>query len=141
MTCMRKRQISLLLCFALIFCLSISASARASEYFYRTSVSATNVGNGAIRIQVDVGATGTMQELGATQVIVHEKTSNGDYEPIYTFTRKAYPSLVTKNRASYVTYVTYYGSPGKSYYILCAFYAKKSTGSQIIWGGSNIVNT
>lgn len=136
-----KRQFSFLLCLVLIFCMSISASARASDYFYRTSVSATNPGNGVVRIKIDVGATGTMQELGATQVIVHEKNSNGDYEPIFTFTRENTPSLVTQNRASYITYVNYYGSPGKSYYILCAFYAKKSTGSQIIWGGSNIVNT
>ncbi len=141
MTHIRKKSLILLLCFTLMVIMALPASARASEYFYRTYVEVTDVGNGTLRIKVDLGATETMQELGATKVIVHEKKSNGDYEPIYTYTREETPSLVTRNRVSYVTYVTYYGSPGKSYYVLCAFYAKNATGSQIKWGGSNIEDT
>lgn len=141
MSHVRKNFLSLLLCIVLIFSMTIPASARASEYFHRTYVSATNAGNGVLRIKVDLAATGTMQELGATEVVVYEKKSNGSYDDVYTFTRELYPNLITKNRLSYVTYVTYYGSPGKSYYILCAFYAKNSSGSQTLWGSSSVVNT
>ena len=141
MTCIKKRTLSLLLCVTLMFVMIVPASARASEYFHRTYVEVTHIGNGVLRIKVDLAATGTMQELGATQVTVYEETSNGNYEPIKTYTREEYPSLVTYNRASYVTYITHYGSPGKTYYALCAFYAKNINGSQILWRGSNAENT
>ncbi len=137
----KRKALSLSLCIVLIFSMAIPASARASEYFYRTYIEVTDVGNGVLRIKVDLGATETMQELGATKVIVYEKSSSGNYEPIFTFERQYYSQLVTYNRASHVAYVTYYGETGKSYYALCAFYAKNATGSQIKWGGSNIEDT
>ena len=141
MTYVKKRTLSLLLCVALMFVMIVPASARASEYFHRTYAEVTHIGNGVLRIKVDLAATGTMQELGATQVIVYEKKSNGSYEPVRTYTRETNPSLVTYNRASYVTYITHYGSTGKTYYALCAFYAKNASGSQILWRDSNPENT
>lgn len=141
MTCIKKRSLAFVLCVALMCCMVIPASARASEYFHRTYVKTTNVGGGTLSIMVDLAATGTMQEVGATKVVVYEKQSNGNYEPVYTFTREAYPSLITYNRLSYITYVTYYGEPGKTYYASAAFYAKNANGSQTLWGDSNIVHT
>lgn len=137
MTHAKKRSLSLCLCLLLIFSMSIPASARASEYFHRTYVEATDIGSGVIRIKIDVGATETMQELGADQVIIYEKQSDGSYDPVRTYTKRTTPSLVSYNRASHVSYITYQGSPGKSYYALCAFYAKNSNGSQILWNSSN----
>ena len=134
----KKKPLSILLICLLVFSMAIPASARASEYFYRTYVEATDIGNGTIRIKIDIGATKTMQELGATQVIVYEKQSDGSYDPVRTYTRSEYPSLISYNRASHVSYITHYGTPGKSYYALCAFYAKNSTGSQTKWGSSNV---
>lgn len=137
----RKRIFSVILCLVLVFTMAISASARASEYFHRTYTSATHIGNGTLRIKVDLAATGTMQEVGATKVVVYEKNSNGDYESVYTFTRELYPNLITYNRLSYVTYVTYYGETGTSYYVSVAFYAKNAYGSQTKWGDSSVVDT
>ena len=133
----KKKPLSLLLLFILIFSMAIPASARASEYFYRTYVEATDIGNGVIRIKIDIGATKTMQELGATQVIVYEEQSDGSYDPVKTYTRSEYPSLISYNRATHVSYITHYGTPGKSYYALCALYAKNTSGSQIKWSTSN----
>lgn len=141
MTCIKRRSLALLLCIVLTCCMVIPASARASEYFHRTYVKATNVGGGTLSIMVDLAATGTMQEVGATKVVVYEKKSNGNFEPVYTFTREAYPNLITYNRLSYITYVTYYGDPGKSYYVSAAFYAKNASGSQTKWGDSSVVYT
>lgn len=138
MTQIRKRSLALFLLLTLLFSITIPASARASEYFHRTYVKATDIGSGVIRILVDVGATETMQELGATQVIVYEKQSDGSYDPVKTYTRSEYPSLISYNRASHASYITHYGTPGKSYYALCAFYAKNSSGSQIKWSSSNV---
>lgn len=138
----RQRLISLSLCVViLIFSMTIPASARASAYFDFTNAYVSDAGNGAVRIKVHVLATGTMQEVGATQVVVYEKQSNGSYTSVFTFTREKYPSLITKNRLSYITYVTYPGDTGKSYYVSVAFYAKNLSGSQTKWGTSNIVET
>lgn len=133
----RKRISSLLICIILAFLMVVPAGARASAYFSRTYVQSTDIGNGVIRIKIDLAGTGTMQEIGATQVIVYEEQSNGNYEAIRTYTREEYPSLISYNRVSHVSYITHYGTPGKSYFALCAFYAKNSTGSQIKWGTSN----
>lgn len=133
----KRRLLSICLCAILIFSMAIPVGARASEYFHRTYIEATDIGSGVIRIKIDLGATETMQELGATKVIVYEKKANGTSEPVRTYTRENTPSLITYNRASYVTYVTYYGSSAKSYYAICSFYAKNSNGAQILWGSSN----
>ena len=68
-----QKQLSLLLCLVLLFTMAIPAGARASDYFNNTYVSATAVGGGTLRIKVDVAASGIMQELGATEIIVHER--------------------------------------------------------------------
>lgn len=134
----KQKLISLSLCVIILaFTLAIPASARASAYFSYTNVYADDIGSGTIRIKVHVLGTGTMQEIGATQVIVYEEQSDGSYDPVRTYTRNNYPSLISYNRASHISYVTHYGTPGKSYYALCAFYAKNSTGSQIKWSTSN----
>ena len=71
-----QKQLSLLLCLVLLFTMAIPAGARASDYFNNTYVSATAVGGGTLRIKVDVAASGIMQELGATEIIVHERQAN-----------------------------------------------------------------
>ena len=133
----KQKLISLSLCVIILaFTLAIPASARASAYFSYTNVHVNDIGGGTLRIKVHVLGTGTMQEIGATQVIVYEKQSDGSYDPVRTYTSSECPSLLSYNRASHISYITHYGTPGKSYYALCAFYAKNSTGSQIKWGSS-----
>ena len=97
-----QKQLSLLLCLVLLFTMAIPAGARASDYFNNTYVSATAVGGGTLRIKVDVAASGIMQELGATEIIVHERQANGTYKPVRTFTRNQNANLIRKNCASRV---------------------------------------
>lgn len=137
----RKRLISLPICILLVIVMAIPASARASAYFDYTNLAITNISNGSIKIKLHVLATGTMQEVGATEVVIYEKKSDGGFDPVYTFTKENYPSMVTYNRMSYITYLTYYGSTGKSYYVLAAFYAKNSSGSQTKWVSTSVINT
>ena len=107
------KTLALFLCLTLVFSAALSASARASDYFSHTSVSATKSGSGTLRIKLNVVATGAMRELGASEIIVYEKQSNGTYQDVFTFKRDKYPTLVTKNRSSYVTYVTYPEPPAR----------------------------
>lgn len=136
----KKKIIPLSLCIImLLFTFAIPASARASAYFSYTNVYANDIGNGTISIKIHVLGTGTMQQIGATQVTVYEEQSDGSYDPVCTYTRdNYYPSMISYNRASHLSYVTHYGTPGKSYYAVCAFYAKNVNGSQTKWSTSNI---
>lgn len=133
------KTLVLFLCLTLVFSAALSASARASDYFSHTSVSATKSGSGTLRIKLNVVATGAMRELGASEIIVYEKQSNGTYQDVFTFKWDKYPTLVTKNRSSYVTYVTYPGTPGKTYYVTAHCYAANASGSQYTWAGSSAV--
>lgn len=137
----RQTALSLCLVIVLIFGLTSSASASvyASNYFTYGDVSASAAGNGKLRIKLDVLATGTMQEVGATQIIVYEKQASGSYQSVYTFKRADYPNLIAKNRASIVTYVTYQGTPGKTYYVTANCHAKDAYGSGTTWAGSTAV--
>ena len=81
------KTLALFLCLTLVFSAALSASARASDYFSHTSVSATKSGSGTLRIKLNVVATGAMRELGASEIIVYEKQSNGTYQDVFTFKR------------------------------------------------------
>lgn len=133
------RSLALFLCLVFVFSMAVSASARASNYFSHTNVSASKYGSGVLRISLDVAATGTMRELGASEIIVYEKQSNGSYKAVFTFKRSTYPNLITKNRMSYATSVTYRGTPGKTYYVTAQCYAANASGSQYTWAGSSAV--
>ena len=133
-----QKQLSLLLCLVLLFTMAIPAGARASDYFHRTNISAT-AGGGTLWIKLNIAASGTMQELGATEIIVHERQANGTYKPVRTFTRNQNANLIRKNCASNVISLTYKGTPGKYYYITAHCYAKNASGTGATWIGSSAV--
>ena len=58
---------------------------------------------------------------------------------MFTFKRSQYTNLIAKNRSSYITYVTYPGTPGKTYYVTAHCYAANASGSQYTWAGSSAV--
>ena len=80
-----------------------------------------------------------MQEIGIMQIVVNEKSSDGSYKPVYTFTRDGH-NLKTKNRETYSATVTYQGTAGKDYYITAQGYAKNTSGSGATWVGSKTVH-
>ena len=77
-----------------------------------------------------------MQELGATEIIVHERQANGTYKPVRTFTRNQNANLIRKNCASNVISLTYKGTPGKYYYINRALLRQKRQRTGATWIGS-----
>ena len=139
MSKMKRRLLSLTLIAAMFFVMAIPASARASEYIHSVSIATRPSGNGKISIRVTVRGTGTMQEIGIMQIVVNEKSSDGSYKPVYTFTRDG-NNLKTKNRETYSATVIYQGTAGKDYYITAQGYAKNARGSGATWAGSNTVH-
>ena len=73
----KQRLFSLTLVAAMFFVLAIPASARASAYIDTAAITTKSLGNGKISIRLDVVATTTMNEVGATQIIVNEKGAKG----------------------------------------------------------------
>ncbi len=139
MTKTKQRLLSLTLVAAMFFALAIPASARASDYIARAIVDVSSAGNGKIAIIVDVMGKSKMQEIGVTTITVHEKKQDGSYQPVYTFTKEKNPSMIGKNRSSYLVSVTYQGVAGKDYYILAQCYAKNANGSGITMAGSRAI--
>lgn len=135
----KQRLFSLTLVAAMFFVLAIPASARASAYIDTAAITTKSLGNGKISIRLDVVATTTMNEVGATQIIVNEKGANGKYSPVYIYTTEKH-NLKAKNCAYYTANVTYQGVSGKDYYITAQCYAKNASGSGTSWVGSKTVH-
>lgn len=140
MSKMKRRLVSLTLVAAMFFVMAIPASARASDYITSATIVTNSLGNGKISMAINVVATGKMQEIGATQVIVNEKGADGKYKPVYTFTKEKTKSLISSNRTSYMFTLTYQGTAGKDYYITAQCYAKNASGSGTTWAGSKTVH-
>ena len=130
---MKKRLLSLFLAMLLLSGLSTVAyasSSRASDYFGATSVRAYAEDNGVILFEIDVDATHTMQEVGASEVYVYEQQSNGDWEIVYTFRKTSHSSLIWQNSSCAYVDARYQGTIGKKYFATVACYAKDSDGSE-----------
>ena len=133
------KTLALFLCLTLVFSAALSASARASDYFSRTSVSATKSGSGTLRIKLNVVTTGAMRNWGPAR---SSYTKSNPTAPIRMYSPSSgtnIPRSSPKTRSSYVTYVTYPGTPGKTYYVTAHCYAANASGSQYTWAGSSAV--
>ena len=135
----QRTILSMFFVVVLTFSLTVPASARASDYFVDKKLSASSAGNGTLKLTLNILATETMQELGATQIRVYEKQSNGTSKAVYTFYRASYPKLIAKNRNYMTVDITYRGIPGKTYYATANCYAKNSKGANNMWVGSKSV--
>ena len=130
---MKKRLLSLL--FAMLLLVSLSTAsyavdARASDYFSYTSVRAYAKSGGKILFEVDIDATHTMQEVGASEIFVFEQQDDGSWDNVYTFTMDEHSYLIETNDIGACVDATYQGTVGKNYYAAVACYAKDSSGSE-----------
>lgn len=135
---MKKRLLSLLCAVILLFSLSTAtyaanAGARASAYFGATSVRAYAQSGGKILFEVDICATHTMQEVGASEIYVYEQQDDGGWDIVYTFTKESHPSLIETNTGSAYVDATYQGTVGKDYFATVACYAKDSDGAECLY--------
>ena len=130
---MKKRFLSLL--FAALLLISLSTvvyaiDARASAYFGATSVRAYARSGGKILFEVDINATHTMQEVGASEIYVYEQQDDGSWDNVYTFTMDEHPYLIETNDFGACVDATYQGTVGKNYFGTVACYAKDSNGGE-----------
>lgn len=139
---MKKRFLSLLFAMLLLVSLSTAAyavDARASAYFSATDVRAYAKSGGKILFEIDIDATHTMQEVGASEVYVYEQQSDGSWDNVYTFTMEAHPYLIETNSVGAYVDATYQGTVGKNYYALVACYARDSEGAEWLYFETPVV--
>ena len=139
---MKKRFLSLLFAALLLISLSTvvyAVDARASAYFGATSVRAYAKSGGKILFEVDINATHTMQEVGASEVYVYEQQDDGSWDNVYTFEMDEHTYLIETNTAGAYVDATYQGTVGKNYYALVACYAKDSGGYERLYDETPVV--
>ena len=141
---MKKRLLSLL--FALLMLVSLSTavyasngSARASAYFGATDVRAYAKSGGRILFEVDINATHTMQEVGASEIYVYEQQDDGSWDNVYTFNMDDHPYLIETNSIGACVDATYQGTVGKNYFASVSCYAKDSSGTEKIMFDTSVV--
>ena len=139
---MKKRFVSLLFALLLLFSLSTASyavDARASDYFGYTSVRAYAKSGGKILFEIDVEATHTMQELGASEVYVYEEQDDGSWDNVYTFTMDEHSYLIETNTAGAYVDATYQGTVGKNYFGTVVCYARDSAGAEGLYFDTPVV--
>ena len=127
-----KRIFAVILAAAIcISVLTISVSARSSWYLNSYCAWINVDGNGELSVTVDVQATGDMDEIGATEILVLESKDDGDSWTEYRkFLPVVFPEMLkTDTFIYYDTPVSFEGTPGYDYCAIVTVYAGDSTGS------------
>ena len=87
-----------------------------SAYFSATDVRAYAKSGGKILFEVDIDATHTMQEVGASEIYVYEQQDDGSWDNVYTFTMDEHSYLIETNSIGACVDATYQGTVGKKYF-------------------------
>lgn len=125
--------VCLILIIATVFAIPVSAEENATPWGsnYFTSFLAylhPTTGN-QFQIWIEVVAVGTMDKLGASEIVVQRSSDKSNWTDMKTYTKEAYTNLVADNAFTYKAYVSYTGTSGYYYRAKVEFYAKKGTGS------------
>lgn len=103
---------------------------RASMFFTRTSAYLHTVSGNTFEVWFSVTATGTMDELGSSAIIVQRRASSSDaWENMKTFYPSSYAQMIDYDQVTHAACVRYTGTSGYEYRAYVEFYAKNSSGS------------
>lgn len=125
---MKKKIVIGLLLMALFSIPAITnAAVTASEYIYDCYAQVATYANGRVTVSFNIRATGTMDVLGAQTIVIQEKAAGSNsWTAVATLSSDDYPNMLTYNKASHATDVSYYGGQsGCSYRAKVYFYAEK----------------
>ena len=122
------RVITSVLALVMLIVGTIPASARASDQLGQYGGAATAHGNGLMKFEFHVVGTGTMDEIGATQVAVQEKFY-GAWITVATYDQESNPEIYTTDDYFFASHIYYYGIPGTEYRARITVYAEDYRGS------------
>lgn len=125
-----KRIVALVMAVSIASCfLCASAALESSRYLDSYSVTVTARSTARIIVNVDVDATGYMDEVGATSVTIYRSADGVEFEPVRTYNYEDYPQLMGSGLHFNEDVITYYGIPGYYYCAEAFIYAADETGS------------
>lgn len=122
-----RRFFTTMIAVVVLCAVSLSASARYSEYIMAYYAALNSDSSGNLSVYVDLHATGVMTRIGAEKVRIYEK--NGTYYTcVKTFDSDDYPNMITSSNRYTKNAVSYKGTPGKYYYAVVTLVAENSSG-------------
>ena len=125
-----KRIVAFIVAFSAFSCISsASASMKSSEYLDSYCISVTAESGGKIIVNVDVDATRTMDEVGATSITIWRSSDGKNFTSVKTYNSDDYPELLGSGLHFNEDVITYYGTPGYYYCASGYCYAGDSRGS------------
>lgn len=143
---MKKRFVAFILTALTIISVSIPTTAhaedvtpRASAYFAATGIYPVALGNGMIKFEIDMAATHSMEDLGASVVHIYEEQTDGTFLEVETYRKETSYWLLEHNTAFAYVNAYYIGIPGRQYYAIVGFYAKDASGNETLYFTSKLV--
>lgn len=129
-----SRFISILLVMSMVLAMPAHAAgiqdSKASSYFGMSSVYLEPISDTRFEVCFRVTATGIMDELGASMIIVQRRASSSDeWENDRYYYPSTYTQMIDYNQATHAAVVTYTGSDDYEYRAYVELYAKKGTGT------------
>lgn len=126
---MMKRIIAMVAAISICSCfLCASAAVDSSRYLSAYSVTCTAASSGRVIVNVQVDATGYMDELGATSITIYRSSDGREFEAVRTYECEDYPRMMGSGLHYNEDVITYYGTPGYYYFADVWFYAGDDTG-------------
>lgn len=131
------KRLTRFVCFALIAAMLLATpahaafpqNARASQYFVSSSVYLDTVSGNTFDVCFRVTATGIMDELGASVIIIQRRASESDpWKPVSYYYPSSYPQMIDYGQGTHAASVRFYGSAGYEYRAFVELYAKDSSG-------------
>lgn len=125
--------VCLFLIIATVFAIPVSAEENmqpwGSSYFGSLLSYLHKTSGNQFQIWIEVVAVGSMDKLGASEIVLQRSSDNSNWTDLMTYTKEAYTNLVADNAFTYKTYVTHTGTTGYYYRAEVTFYAKRGTGT------------
>ena len=109
-----------------------TADSRASSFFSASSVYFWHVSGTQYQVWFDVTSRGTMDVLGASEIVVERSTDEKNWSEVATFDMADYSQMTTTNTFTYANYVSVTCTSGYSYRATVYLYAKNSSGTGIM---------
>lgn len=140
-----KYMLSLTLMLALLaglLCTTAAGSGEAvcsSDYISIYSAGLTAESDCKITVTVDVDATRTMTQVGASSVTFYRSTDQTHWTPTKTYNYEDHPKMMGSGMSYYKDIITHYGVPGYYYFADVTCYAGDSSGHDTRVYTTNIV--
>lgn len=126
------RSVSLFLALGMLLALPVYAeesSSRASLFFAAYTVCIDVIDEDSFQAYFNVTGKRTMQELGATEMVIQESDNGVAWSSVRTLTTEYYPQMVCENTVGHAWWFGWTATAGKCYRIKVTLWAKDSTGS------------